>query len=260
MGLERSAKRHWASVVCVLIAGWCGGSTVMAVPIMAGFDLWNTTPGTSVDLGPGIGVVSLTGTDLPGLGNTDTIIERKAGASLPVESVPIELVALSLRSVAPIDVGGMLFDVMVISGSLLGEPANPLGTMTIDHSLPNGGVFIVDLLPVDAKVTLTEVGNPTNVTSQQVFVEFVGAQGIWGHQVGMMDQHTLDLPAGGFYPGIDPDTGEKLPVIKHSAGPGYPPGHMHVVRPSMPEPTTLTLLLSASILLGGRRAKCARAA
>lgn len=45
-------------------------------------------------------------------------------------TVPIELVALSLASVDPVDVGGTLFDVTVIGGSLLGS--NPGGTVVVN--------------------------------------------------------------------------------------------------------------------------------
>jgi hypothetical protein len=108
-----------------------------------GFDLFATDPGsTFVNLVPfGGGIVPLEGVPLPGFGNADTIVQRLDG--LPPATggtVDIELVALSLRSVDPVDIGlGPLFDLEVISGSLLGEPANPLGTMTIVHTDPNGG-------------------------------------------------------------------------------------------------------------------------
>jgi hypothetical protein len=220
-------------------------------PVGPGFDLWQTMPGTAVDLTgmPGLmsnPIVPLTGVPLPGLGNTDTIVERLAGGdpTLGPIMVPIELVALNLRSISPITVSGSNYDLKVISGTMMGEPPNPLGTITIAHEFLNGGTW-TSTLPVNAKLTFTEVGNPSNTFDAPAPVVFDNpiGQTLWSHTPGMMDQHTHDLQAGNFYPGIDPFTGEKLPPLKHPAGPGYPPGHMHVVRPAMPEPSSIGLAI-----------------
>ncbi len=151
------------------LAGWAvllivvGTSNIVrATEIFPGFDLFATAPSppnpqTFVDLtipsGGLVGIVPLEGAPV-GPGDTDTIVERKTGSGPPfnvgdVAVIDIELVALSLRSVAPVDLGGTLFDMDVISGSLLGEPANPIGQMTVTHSDPNGGTFVTDLLPID---------------------------------------------------------------------------------------------------------------
>ena len=227
--------------------------TARATSILPGFDLWSTIPGsapigTTVDLGP-LGIVPLQGNPLPGLGDADTIVERKAGLGPPFDPpadtdvIPIEIVALQLRSISPVDISGTLFDLDIISGSLLGEPTNPIGQMTVTHDFANGGTFTVDLLPVDAKATFTEVGNPLNTFDQFIPVEFVGAVGGWSHTPGPMDLHGPLHPSGDFFAGIDHATGEKLPPVVHPAGPGFPPGHLHVVRAAMvPEPSTSLLL------------------
>jgi len=81
-----------------------------ATSIAPGFDFFQTTVGTSVDLsGFGLGVVPLEGNPIGGsFGNTDTIVSRQDGID-PLSppsgtgTIPIELVALSLVSVNPVD-------------------------------------------------------------------------------------------------------------------------------------------------------------
>ena len=109
---------------------------VSATSISPGFDLFTTDPlRTFVDLPLGIGLVPLQGKPI-GSHNIDTIVERLQGIS-PFDppsdqgTIPIELVALSLVSVEPIDLGGMLFDLEVIGGTGLGIPQEQ-GTMTIN--------------------------------------------------------------------------------------------------------------------------------
>jgi hypothetical protein len=149
------------ALFCVLMLGltFVAGDIALASPIGPGFDLFATdSASTFVELdfdGPG-GLspvpVQLEGNPLGTAGgsgplwDTDTIVERKPPGLSPFNVgdtgvIDIELVALSLRSVDPVDIGGTLFDLDVISGSLLGEPANPLGSMTVNHSDPNGGTF-----------------------------------------------------------------------------------------------------------------------
>ncbi len=91
-----------------------GVGPAAASPIDPGFDLWVTpadSTQTSVDLTgvPQVGVeVPLRGVPV-GPGNTDTIVERLTGSSAPFDPpdasvmVDIELVALHLRSQAPVD-------------------------------------------------------------------------------------------------------------------------------------------------------------
>jgi hypothetical protein len=149
-----------------------------------------------------------------------------------------------LRSVAPVVISGSAFNLTAISGTMMGEPANPLGSMTIMHEFPGGGSW-TSTLPVNAKLTFTQVGNPSNTFSTVAPVEFGNPIGLtlWSHTPGPMDQHTAMLHAGNFYPGIQPGTSIKLPPLKHPAGPGYPPGHMHVVVPAMPEPSSVVMMI-----------------
>jgi hypothetical protein len=80
-----------------------------AGPIGPGFDLFQTVPFTA-ELSV-LGMVPLVGVPI-GPGNTDTIVQRMG--DLPSGEggmLPIELVALSLMSSQPVDIGGSFFDV-----------------------------------------------------------------------------------------------------------------------------------------------------
>src|SRR3981189_3533784 len=81
------------------------------VPSVAlGSDYFATQPGTHFNFGGGIGNVNFLGLPI-GPFNTDTIVQRKADAVLGGAAIPIQLVGLSLKSAAPVNVGGSFFDV-----------------------------------------------------------------------------------------------------------------------------------------------------
>lgn len=127
----------------------------------------NPIPANFFDPGsdPFDGAVVLGGDPLPlPLDPADTIVERMAPAFLPgpgdTDVIPIEIVALSLRSVSPITVtynGGQnpeLWDVQVCLSSAAPQPQ---GTMTVRNGpcgCSEGGTFISDL-PVLPKLTFT---------------------------------------------------------------------------------------------------------
>jgi hypothetical protein len=150
--------------------------------IAAGFDLFETAPGTHVSLqgdaalpagffGPGSdpfsGLIALEGVPLGSFhgvptGETDTIVHRLQPAVLARPSgsatVPIELVHLSLHSIEPIQVtvGGesQRWDVKVDP-----SPAgSPRGTMTIHGRNSAGGRFD-SVLPVVPRLTFTRIGD-----------------------------------------------------------------------------------------------------
>ena len=106
--------------------------------VALGSDYLQTQPGSNFNFGPGIGVVNFMGLPI-GPGNTDTIVQRQADAFIGNgSSIPIQLVALSMESTAPVNVGGSFFDVFVTL-----DPANlgkDVGTMSIMGTL-GGGTF-----------------------------------------------------------------------------------------------------------------------
>ena len=117
------------------------------------------------------GSVCLEGVDLgfPEFPGADTIIERASDpfdvcttpSELPV-TVPIQVVALSLRSVSPITVsfnGGATTETWDVFVDLSTVPS-PTGSLTVHKTHCNGGVF-TSTLPVQPRFTFTNTDTPT---------------------------------------------------------------------------------------------------
>ena len=194
-----------------------------ASPISPGFDLFTTPAGTAfVDLSslvPGGGIIPLESNVLPmppGLGNTDTIVQRFPGLDPfnlgDTGTVNIELVALSLRSVAPVDVGGTLFDLEVLAGSLFPAARVPPGVMTIDHAHPAGGTMngILQVLP---DLVFTQVGNPLNTFTQPSGLDLQFILVEWSHIPLVLDPHIPPWDAGNLFAGVSPPTVLPSPSI-----------------------------------------------
>jgi len=205
-----------------VIIGAIGASTspAWAMEVEAGFDLFMTTQTTEVDLsGFGLGIVPLEGDDtfflLPGV---DTIVERLDPAGVPnvgdSNTIDIELVALSLVSIDPVRIDILDFDLHVVGGSDILPQS--LGSMTINRDDPNGGSFSA-ILPVDAEIHFFEVGgtgvNDFIVPFNDVFV----STGVWSHTPAFFSCFFPNLPSGGFFPGVDPITMEKVPTVEDAA-------------------------------------------
>jgi hypothetical protein len=109
------------------------------VPSVAlGSNYFATQPGTHFNFGGGVGDVNFLGLPI-GPSNTDTIIQRKADAVLGGPAIPIQIVALSLKSAAPVNVGGSFFDVFITLDPA--NFANDTGTMSIAGNTTTGGTF-----------------------------------------------------------------------------------------------------------------------
>jgi len=154
-----------------------------AASILRGSDYLTTLPGTFFDF-PGIGVVPLEGRPI-GPGNTDTIVQRQANAILPTvgssDTIPIEMVALSLHSVNPVNVTGSFFDVFVH----LTPSTRSIGTMTIHHEFPDNGTAAPEgtfssFFDIFFTVELTPVG-PGVPTSFDLQSRLTGS-GAWSHE------------------------------------------------------------------------------
>ncbi|MGE0480676.1 MAG: proprotein convertase P-domain-containing protein [Phycisphaerae bacterium] len=107
----------------------------------------------------------------PTLGNADTIIQRPADPIAPSDpvgtsnTVPIELVQLSLASCDPITVtynNGNPPQQWHVAIGLSNNVEQPAGTLSAQKTHPNGGVF-QGVLPVIPRLVFAEVGNPSNV-------------------------------------------------------------------------------------------------
>ncbi len=191
-GVVRNGLACAAALVALGVA-----QAALANDVLAGHDLWATPPGGAVnDYGntdpqvpgdvpplpmgffypgslPFTGVVEFVGNP-PGTflgqptGAADTIVERQGNAALPdpppqTDTIPIEIVELSLVSVSPITVtpGPTLWDVEVdLSGF-----APSTGTMTIRHNDAFGGDYDAQL-DVCPLLTFRETGPPFRVQIQ----------------------------------------------------------------------------------------------
>lgn len=123
-------------------------SPLSATIIMAGSDYLETTAGTFLDFSfpgspmPEVGIVDFIGNPV-GPGNTDTLVRRLDDAVLSGEAssdtINAELVALSLISADPVDIGGTDFDLLIAL-----TPSMPsLGqlTLTLDDEVAVSGSF-----------------------------------------------------------------------------------------------------------------------
>lgn len=283
---------------CGLLAGAAAALAVAlgsaglakATPIQPGFDFFHTTSGAFVDLsGLGLGVVPLEGVPfgVDGLDNTDTIVQRPFGIGpvfdppLGDDTIDVEIVALHLTSVDPIDLsplGGPFIGVFsdlhatinkggLIPGLPQPDPLNPsLGLMNVFHTLPNGGLF--DACWGDAgqcagagipglgqpgggifadaifAVPGGDPGNPGDVLFSVAAPSLFLAQlnAPWLHVAGADYPVNAVLPAGNFYPGWIDGNNPQRTVLPH-VGP-------HPVEPATLVPEPSTALLVAGGLLG----------
>jgi len=172
------------AAVLVFVAG--GSDVARADPdvVQAGHDLLETdSSDTHIDFsanplpadyfGPGSdpfdGTVYLEGDPFDsfggydGLSPTDTIVERKtdAGTESFPDTIAIEIVALELKSIAPITVsfwgGTEFYDYDVTVSVPEGDTEQETGSMTIRHEDADGGTFDIIALPVRPLLTFTPV-------------------------------------------------------------------------------------------------------
>ncbi len=166
--------RRWGGA-CVAILAVLAASPASAGEVLTqGADLWQTATGFTfssfraepIPAGffcegskPFTGTISLQGKPLAtrpagALGNIDTIVRRLDDAVVDAKgeaSTRIQLMALSLASVKPIDTGCGLYDV---AASLAGR--QPITTMRIAKTSAGGGSYVAPL-ELDVKLTFTPV-------------------------------------------------------------------------------------------------------
>jgi len=169
-------------------------------------------------------------------------VERKTG--LPAGGVGVidaEIVALSLMSIAPANIGGSFFDVFVTINAAPGWgglattiPLPPsLGTLTItEHDDGAGGGTFDSFFDVFAELKLVEVGNPSNTILMVIDDGLTSTGTQWFHSA-------IDPRQGDFVPGPITHTGphpQSLP-----ADPPFPN--------QIPEPTSVLLVSGGFVAL-----------
>jgi hypothetical protein len=279
-------------LTCVLgcMAGLLlGPNAAHAAFINPGYDLFTTIPGPfTFAILPGFGTVHFQGVPV-GPGSTDTIVHRIDGIdTLPIgtsATINIELAILSLRSTAPVSLGGGVFaDVYATIDTLpllypnLPQP-DPLprsaGTMTIRRDWEHGGTFDTSFNVFADLIFTTIGGNPNNpgdrlfsMVDSGVTLMTIGAP--WLDQpVPGQDRHTAALPSGGFHGLVRSD----ILVLPAPSCNGYADADTvkargHVVAPCdnpslvnislfVPEPST-GKLSGAALLLIALAAGCRR--
>ncbi len=234
------------TLVGALLVGLVWGVGIaLAATIDPGFDLFRTiTPGTSAIL-PDFGVVEFKGVpfDVPNLGATDTIVQRKGG--LPaggLGTIPIELVALSLVSTNPLllpGVGPVELHVTINKLGLSGIPQPdflPPSTGALEvtaHDDATGTGTFNSFLNVFADAILTRAGGDPNnpLFHQPTFEGGLRADNVpWSH-TGPSFPNDTRFPSGNFFHrGIFREE-DKLAQTQHT-----------VDGNGVPEPATLLLL------------------
>jgi len=218
-------RRLCLSLFALLLTLTVGAIPARADAIGPGFDLFATTSGTTVCL-TGIGCIQMVGKPI-GPFNTDTIVQRMSGISPfnvgDTGTIPIELVALSLQSVQPVQMGSNFFNVTVT----LTPNTVSSGQMTVNHNGANGGTFD-SFFDVFFDITLTDIQNPQNTQTQSISDRITGS-GTWSHTPPPNYPFDPRFPSGGFYPGALSEGGTNFSLV-------------HNVTPAQtPEPGTLTL-------------------
>ena len=233
--LKASLLRRLVCVFAITIA-LGAAKTASADPILPGFDLFTTRPGT-FHIIPGIGFVAFKGGPplIPGT-NTDTIVQRLQGINpFPVGgmgTIDIVLKELSLQSVAPVNIGGTFFDITATA-----LPMQALGSMTIVHSTANGGVF-TSTLPVGVLLTFMPVGGgmPFSVN----FATVLTSSCQWSHTPPPNYPTPPNFPSGNFFV-----VGQCIEIAPTGS-------EAHIVEAAQtPEPVTLLLLASGLAGLAG---------
>jgi len=260
------------SATCAVLLGCSLSGPVYAASIFAGSD-YLTTVDASFDFGGAIGLVGFTGAFGPGV--ADTVLTRLEDAILTVggsDTIAIQMRLLELVSVAPVNIGGDLFDVRVHL-----DPARAsTGTMTINHEFPDNataapeGTFTSNLL-VNFVASFAPVGAGTAMDVRGSLPLTTDPPASWTHNppagVLLVNGAPGDLNANCHNPPdcLTPANGPNISTHDFFVvfvDETHPNGARHRAAPAMtncadcglggvvPEPGTYVTLVSGLVLLG----------
>ncbi len=248
---SRSINKTVVLPLVAAVAAIATPSAARAALVSAGFDLFATvSPGTTfqgfefegVPLGTfdfGFGAVSV--------GDTSTIVERQADAIFPLgpgtaAPIRIEMVALQLRSVVPIDLGAGL-DFYFITLDSFGAST---GTMTITFSDADPGNFgtFDSTIDVDFDVRIGALNGPIVFSG---LLPLSSANGPWDRTPPV--DAVLTPGVNRFLLGPGNINGDFWPDDFEES---HPDGTTHSVTSAVPAPARLALLGLAG-LMGTRR-------
>lgn len=230
--------------------------------VASGWDLLTTDPTSTTFAGASFAGVPIGTYDFGGtigvksVGMTDTIVQRQGDATVSsapdsAAPIPIELVALQLRSVTPINLGaGVDFHYITLQ-SARGGP-DSVGEMTVGFADSQGGLF-TSFFDVFFDVRLGALDGPILASDHLQLANATGTP--WSH----------DAPAGVLLiDGVNhrlngTDTSADFwpdPILEE-----HPSGAKHGVRSAVPEPSTylagliLAGVMCSSLLAERRRRK-----
>jgi hypothetical protein len=219
------------SILKVLAILVLGGS-ISASAQNAGFDLFQTGSGTSVNL-PNIGVVQLQGVPIQSsTGNTDTIIQRTQNVPAGGGSVNVDVFALFMKSTAPVSFNGSSADVYItinnsggkISTSVLPQP-DSLSASTGSVTVNTGGTFDSNIT-VNADVIFVKAGasvtDPANYLGHQSApsTTLSSTNSTWSSNAPSGYPSSSSYPSGGFF------------AVSVGGGGHSTPSHVHAVVPA----------------------------
>lgn len=200
----------------------------------AGYDLFQTGTGTSVDLSSlGVGVVQLQGNAISGApGNTDTMVQRTQDVPSGGGTVSVSVYALSLKSSSSVTYQGQAADVYVtinntggtIPTSTLPQP-DSLSASSGSVTVRTDGTFDSSLT-VNADIIFVKAG--TSVTDSTNYLGHAAAPATtltstnssWSSTAPAGYPSSTSYPSGGFY------------AVTVGGGGHSTPSHVHAVVPA----------------------------
>jgi hypothetical protein len=211
-------------MTCVLTVWVASISAEAQTAPVAGYDLLETSPGTSVDLTSiGLGVVPLQGVPIAiSLGNADTIMHRPSNTTFG-EPQQLLVTALFMKSTSSVVFQGQNADVYVtlnnsagvIPTTVLPQP-DPLkasgGIITISGGQSTGGTFVANFA-MNADIILVRAG--TSVTNAKNYIAhqpaptktFTPETSTWSTTPPAGYPLSTTFPSGSFFPIVPKDNG-----------------------------------------------------